>query len=591
MEKLIAHQEQILQNRGSIPVKTIFKFTPSFSSFPIFLKTPWRWIGATTMLLGFVIGGIVGNAYAMVEVGKYRTHELVFTADGSPGNPFDTYLLKLEIIDPAGKKFLIDGFYDGDGAGGQNGKVWKARITPYSTGIWSWRTVEGDALDSGLSGLNGQFLCVESGDKGGVIGDGKHFKFQDGDFVYLQGDFLDGEGGLTQSNGSVYSTHVFMSEKVADTIRDVIISRQRDVHAANKINVYFANKGDYKGAVPVTPWVGTKTNNDKQTMDLARWKLYDSYIQRFQDNKMFAEMWFFADDSGFGGLSPSNKNRLIRYAMARTSAFTHTMYVLALEWTEGWSHAAVTEAGNFFQAHNPWKRMVSVHNHADWAFSAETWPSFIATQVGNTALPQTVNEFAITMRNNENLPHLSEEYGWHYENARSNPLATLREKSWANFLGGAAGGGTGYNHKALLGFISQSRVPFQRMAAANNLASSSGGTSYVLAEIGHHYVVYNQSGTFSLNVTGSGLVGRWFNPRDSNATLGNPFNVSPGTQTFTPPNSPAKDWILWVSDGSNLNSGELYPSVGHVMTQEIIGSGSGNDMTPPSTPTGLNFQP
>ena len=93
-------------------------------------------------------------------IGKYQLYELVFKADNIPENPFDTYLLKLEVTDPNGKTFTMDGFYDGDGKGGQNGKTWRARICPYLTGIWSWRTVPGDMLDKGLEDLKGQFRCV-----------------------------------------------------------------------------------------------------------------------------------------------------------------------------------------------------------------------------------------------------------------------------------------------------------------------------------------------------------------------------------------------------------------------------------------------
>ena len=82
------------------------------------------------------------------QVGKYDTLELVFTADSTPANPFDTYLLKLELTDPSGSTFTIDGFYDGDGNGGPNGTIWKARISAYATGMWSWRTVSGDAADA-----------------------------------------------------------------------------------------------------------------------------------------------------------------------------------------------------------------------------------------------------------------------------------------------------------------------------------------------------------------------------------------------------------------------------------------------------------
>ena len=192
--------------------------------------------------------GLKGPAEA-IDVGKYKTHELTFKASVSPANPFDSYLLKLEVTDPAGRKFKIDGFFDGDGKGGQNGNIWKARLSPYSTGVWSWRTLPGDRADEALADLNGQFTCVESGDLGGIIADGHYFRFQEGDPIFLVGNFLD---------NTVRFTHVYMSEMISNAERDAIITRNRDFHGANKINVYFANRGDYRG-LAVTPWVGTNT--------------------------------------------------------------------------------------------------------------------------------------------------------------------------------------------------------------------------------------------------------------------------------------------------------------------------------------------
>jgi hypothetical protein len=246
------------------------------------------------------------DAYS-TEVGRYKTLELVFEASKMQKNPYDVYLLKLEITNPKGKQFTIDGFFDGDGNGDQKGRIWKARICPYMTGVWSWRTVPGDAPDSSLSGQSGKFNCIESGDMGGVINDGHHFRFQVGDYVYLQGNFLDFTNGLR-------TTHTFMSETTTDMQRDVTIRRHRDFHSANKVNIYLANKGDY-GGQSVTPWIGNTKSNDKTRMELARWNKYDEYIRRFKDNKMIAEIWFFADDSGFGKLAQAEKNRLFRYAM------------------------------------------------------------------------------------------------------------------------------------------------------------------------------------------------------------------------------------------------------------------------------------
>jgi hypothetical protein len=80
---------------------------------------------------------------------KHKVLELVFTAAGTPADPFDDYLPKLEVTDPAGRIFTVDGFYDGDGQGGQTGRTWRVRLCPYRTGDWAWRTVAGDAPDSG----------------------------------------------------------------------------------------------------------------------------------------------------------------------------------------------------------------------------------------------------------------------------------------------------------------------------------------------------------------------------------------------------------------------------------------------------------
>ena len=131
----------------------------------------------------------------------------------------------------------------------------------------------------------------------------------------------------------------------------------------------------------------------------------------------------------------------------------------------------------------------------------------------------------------------------------------MRGNLWANFCGGAAGSGTGSELKAFQRFLSQSRVPFQRMAPANDLVEDGGSTRFVLAEVGHHYVVYSSSGIFTLNISSSELQAQWFNPRDPNASLGTPFSISSGSQTFIPPNSVNKDWVLWISNGSNLNRG------------------------------------
>lgn len=487
-----------------------------------------------------------------LSIGLYETLELVFEATETPTNPFDTYLLKLELNAPDGQTFTIDGFYDGDGSGGQSGNVWKARITPYMLGHWQWRTVPGDMTDDALVGQSGSFTAIPSAERGGLVSDGHYFRFQTGELIYLVGNFLDLTDGLR-------TTHTYMSETTTDAQRDAIIARHRDFHNANKANIYFANVGDYDNQ-SVTPWLGTAQNNDKTRMDLARWHLYDEYILRFKRNRMFAELWFFADDSNFGTLTEVEQDILLRYGMARTSAFNHTLYVIALEWQEAFSGAEVTRMGHFIQAHNPWQRPLSVHSRSlrPWAFADEDWPTFIATQVGNSAKPAAVNEYAIEIRQSDDLPHLHEEFGY----LRRDVVQRLRSNLWANFCAGAAGSGTGSGLAALQQFLAQSRAPFQRMTPANEFIDDGGITRFLLAEPGHHYIAYSMEGAFELQVEGSDLQGYWFDPRATDPTLGDPFPVSAGSQLFTPPSPANADWVLWITDGSNLTNGITHPPGG-----------------------------
>ena len=492
----------------------------------------------------------------------------------------------------------MDGFYDGDGKGGQDGKLWKARISPDMVGRWKWRTVSGDNHFNGFVGHHGEFECIEGRDLGGLVQDGKYFRFQSGEFIYLVGNFLDMH---------VVFSHLFMGEHRTAPQRTALIVRNRDFHSSNKMNVYLANKNDYAqytAKVGVTPWLGTSQDNDKSRMNLSRWKAYDDSIIRLKQHAMFAELWFFADDSGFGKLSQTEKNRLYRYALARTSAFTHTLYVIALEWQEEWSKESVSASGHYIQDHNPWKRLVSVHSTSmkPWAFARETWPDFIASQAGNSAQPEEVNRYAINMGKAVHLPHIDEEFGWLSGDIDTfahlmktlwfyvvgiqeedlivggDQISTLkrvwilirefflqsetrmRGNVWANFCGGAAGSGTGSGLKAFQHFLAQSGVPFQRMRPANQLVESGGDARFVLAEIGHHYVVYSRRGSFTLHTKGEGLKGYWFNPRDPNGLLSPGFEVRAGKSLWTPPMDSSEDWVLWITDGSNFNRGISHPT-------------------------------
>ena len=60
---------------------------------------------------------------------------------------------------PSGRTYKVPGFYDGDGKGGLDGKVWKIRFSADETGQWIFQS---RSADSRLDGVRGSFSVVES---------------------------------------------------------------------------------------------------------------------------------------------------------------------------------------------------------------------------------------------------------------------------------------------------------------------------------------------------------------------------------------------------------------------------------------------
>ena len=112
---------------------------------------------------------------------------------------------------------------------------------------------------------------------------------------------------------------------------------------------------------------------------------------------------------------------------------------------------------------------------------------------------------------------------------------------------------------------------FREWTPANSLVTGGGSSRFALAEADHQYLVYSTGGSFDLNVSGTGLMAQWFNPRNPDADLGIPFAVSPGNVAFTPPAETAKDWVLWVTDGTIANDPVIHPSGDAELVQNFVG--------------------
>lgn len=469
--------------------------------------------------------------HGTAEIGL--TSDAGYNGDAGTPNPFD-FAVNARVTSPSGKRYVAEGFFDGDGQGGSVGRIFKVRVAADEPGEWRW-TVASDV--PGLNGRAGTFTV--QGQLPGIFSRGpiveakgrpRAFQRRDGEAVFLAGKFLD-----VAAPRPIQFSHTMFSEQLTEADRQAMVERHQGL-GLNKINIYLANRGDY-GGVSTTPWVGSAAANDKRRFDLRRWSDWDRWTVRLRDAGLVAQLWFFADDSGFGELSDADRQRLIRYGMARLSGYVNTMFTLALEWQEGWSPAEVQAHGGFLQRSNPWARLVSVHGTTgDFAFPSAPWVDYLALQAGNDSSPLTVHQMGLANRELVAKPLIQEELGMGEENAAN------RRKAWAAFTAGAAGVGTGAFLKHLADFAA--RVPFDRMEPADGLVAW--GNGWALAAKRSAYVVYLTEGDrVGVNLRGApgSYKVEWFDPRDGSSRPASPVQGG-RVRAFTAPS--ADDWVLYI---------------------------------------------
>lgn len=489
-----------------------------------------------TLIAGAFLSAVPGSAAVLL----FDTSDVVLrsnqTFDARSGtNPFTSVTLTAQVTAPSGRVHTVHGFFDGDGAGGPVGNVFRIRLTPDEHGTWTWTTTSNR---TDLHGKSGSFLC--SGTLPGRFADGpivvdpdrpRVFKHRDGRPVYLVGKFLDAD-----APDAIQFSHTLFSEEMSDDDREAMFARHQAM-GMNKMNVYVANKGDYQH-VSTTPWKGTATNNDKTRFDLGRWHLYESWVRRLRDAGMAAQLWFFADDSQFGDLPDADRQRLIQYGMARLSGYVNTLFILALEWQEGWTTAEVASHAELLHDHNPWDRLVSVHGTTgSFKFPGEPWADYMDIQAGNNSWHGQVHDMGLLHRTLADKPLIQEEHGMGHEDTAH------RQKAWAAFTAGAASIGTGAFLKPLARFAST--VRFERLEPS--LLRVISGNAYAAEDPGRFHVVYfYDGGPAILDLLGIGgpLKTEWFDPRNGTFSPG-PVLAGNGLRTVTPPD--ADDWVLTLS--------------------------------------------
>lgn len=112
------------------------------------------------------LGGLACSGPKVVQSGQtqvWKSVTLDFTGpsfrqtDSGP-NPFLDYRLQVRFDGPSGRVYDVPGYFDGDGAGGEAGGVWRVRFTPDEAGEWRYRASfrKGDAIAVSLEAGAGE---------------------------------------------------------------------------------------------------------------------------------------------------------------------------------------------------------------------------------------------------------------------------------------------------------------------------------------------------------------------------------------------------------------------------------------------------
>ncbi len=482
--------------------------------------------------------------------------ELIFKGPNSLGlssesNPFKIDF-EVSFISPAGEEFLVPGFYDGNGEGGMDGNVWKARFTPGETGAWRYSTISSDKSLDGHEGtfeVVGQKSCVDYLAEGlpnfeclGRLNyTGQHYlQFAEGPF-WLKGGIDEPEDFLAPNVSAGFPS----KDEAIDFLAE---------HGINSIYLVLHNvDGDGKN---VWPWFGSNQDEAKvqdEFFDLEKLREWERIFDPIQ-NKGIVLHLVLEDDSAWAGF---NREMYYREMVARFAHYNGLIWNISEEYNENYAPQEVSGFAKMLRDLDPYDHPITVHH----AGGTNRWEPFLNDQnIDLTSFQtepkpqnaQAVHWYELISAADKTIPRSFDETG----QLEADQRELAREIIWSVYLGGAnyelfTRLRSGYpEFESMLDDLQRARrfveqLPFETMAPCNELLQPESG--YCLGKLGEILIVYFPDGdTLSIDLTNmpGELKVNWFDPR-TGGTLPVDLVDDGKIQSFSAPND--EDWVLRVS--------------------------------------------
>lgn len=467
------------------------------------------------------------------------------------------------------------GFHDGDGNGGQLGKVWKLCFMPDQVGRWSYSC----SFSDGAPGTQGEFLCVAEKARPGtlrvdpanrhcwIFANGTHFwpRAYTAPELFVAGN---------ERHWKFWIQHFFGEKHRFNLCNANILNF---VAAGEKLNWQGtpykapdpARESDFvtiegNGLFPFLysgerPRFDGGSNVDWLRPSLRCWANMDKVIVELEDRQV---VWF--NHWGMIGWAWSGNGKLLvpaaarksvlRYWIARLAPYWNVTWNIAGEWDELLTEAEFDELGSFIKQADPWKHPLTAHALA--TTTDRPWVDFRVQQFSaGTSSAALVN----ARRANDDFadkPVFSFETSWE---ATPGKLTAdqVRTGAWGSVMGGAFflyaecfeptlawGDGKAFSFIEIMhDFFAE--IPYWHLKPALNAVNAG---SLCLADPGRTYVAYRQNGgTIALNLASAPITSvfkaEWLDPRSGTRKAAG--TVAGGAlKSFTCPDT--HDWVLFV---------------------------------------------
>lgn len=484
--------------------------------------------------------------------------EIVLPGPASAGMSADANPFALEVqvtfTGPDGQRFVVPAFYDGDGAGGMDGNLWKARFSPNAAGPWRFSVASPEALLEGQSGAfevapaeecrpytpGGlpDFSCVGRLEHVGA----RYLKFTNGPY-WLKGGANEPEDFLAPEQNAGFAS----KEQAIDFLAE---------KGVNSLYLLLHNvDGDDQN---VWPWLGAtaleaRTNHER--FDLARLARWEQIFTDLQEKGIVLHL-VLEDDSAWNGF---DRALYYREMVARFGHHNGLIWNLAEEYNETYSPDQAKEFAQLLRRLDPYDHPITIHQ----AGLLRNWEPFLGdanfdlTSLQTDASPQNQNAaawFGLVEKSGRLIPLSFDETGQFEPGERD----LVRHVLWSVYFGGAnyelfTRLESGYpafadyleDMQRARAFVE--RLPFWEMRPMNELLVR--GKGYVFARPEDTYAVYlPQGGSLALDLSqaSGSLQALWFDPRSGEVTAAGAI-LGGEVRRFSAPGE--GDWVLQLSLG------------------------------------------